>query len=123
MKDLRVARLEETKFKSADGTEIHGLVVNPLDSVAGRKPPALLRPHGGPQSQYACEFNFEAQLFAANGYTVIMPNPRGSTGRGEKYAMGIYADWGHRDVEDDLAAVDDAVARGLADLDRLGVGG
>ena len=124
LKDLRVARVDETKFKSADGTEIHGFVVNPLDAPAGRtKAPALLRPHGGPQSQYACEFQFEAQLFAANGYTVILPNPRGSTGRGEKFAMGIYADWGHRDVEDDLAAVDDAVGRGLADPDRLGVGG
>jgi dipeptidyl aminopeptidase/acylaminoacyl peptidase len=124
LKDLRIARVEETKFKSADGTEIHGFVVNPLDPpAAGTKPPALLRLHGGPQSQYACEFSFDAQLFAANGYTVIMPNPRGSTGRGEKFAMGIYADWGHRDVEDDLAAVDDAVARGLADPDRLGVGG
>jgi len=123
MKDLRVARAEETKFKSADSTEIHGFIVTPLDVTAGTKPPALLRPHGGPQSQYACEFSFEAQLFAANGYTVILPNPRGSTGRGEKFAMGIYADWGHRDVEDDLAAVDDAVTRGLADPDRLGVGG
>jgi dipeptidyl aminopeptidase/acylaminoacyl peptidase len=124
LKDLRLARVDETKFKSADGTEIHGFLVNPLEPpVAGTKPPALLRPHGGPQSQYACEFSFDAQLFAANGYTVIMPNPRGSTGRGEKFALGIYADWGHRDVEDDLAAVDDAVTRGLADPDRLGVGG
>ncbi len=124
IKDLRVARVDETKFKSADGTEIHGFLVAPVDAgAAGSKPPALLRPHGGPQSQYACEFNFEAQLFAANGYAVIMPNPRGSTGRGEKFAMGIYADWGHRDVEDDLAAVDDAVTHGQADPDRLGVGG
>jgi dipeptidyl aminopeptidase/acylaminoacyl peptidase len=52
-----------------------------------------------------------------------MPNPRGSTGRGEKFAMGIYADWGYIDVADDLAAVDDAVSRDLADPDRLGVGG
>jgi Dipeptidyl aminopeptidases/acylaminoacyl-peptidases len=110
MKDLRVARVDETKFKSADGTEIHGFIIGPLDAgAAGSKPPALLRPHGGPQSQYACEFQFEAQLFAANGYAVILPNPRGSTGRGETFAMGIYADWGHRDVEDDLAAVDDAI--------------
>ena len=124
MKDLRVARVDGTKFKSADATEIHGFFVNPLDRpAAGTQPPALLRPHGGPQSQYASEFSFEAQLFAANGYAVIMPNPRGSTGRGEKFAMGIYADWGHRDVEDDLAAVEDAVAHGLADPERLGVGG
>jgi len=123
VKDLRLARVEETKFKSSDGTEIHGFVVNPPDAFVGGKMSALLRPHGGPQSQYANEFDFEKQLFAANGYVVILPNPRGSTGRGTDFAMGIYADWGHRDVEDDLAAVDDAVARGLADPDRLGVGG
>jgi dipeptidyl aminopeptidase/acylaminoacyl peptidase len=124
LKDLRLARVEETKFKSADGTEVHGFLVRPVDSAVGEaKPPALLRLHGGPQSEYANEFSFEAQLFAANSYTVIMPNPRGSTGRGEKFAMGLFADWGHLDVEDDLAAVDDAVARGLADPDHLGVGG
>ncbi len=86
------------------------------------KAPALLRPHGGPQAQYACEFSFEAQLFASHGYAVILPNPRGSTGRGEAYAMGIYAAWGSVDVQDDLAAVDDAVARGIADPERLGRG-
>jgi dipeptidyl aminopeptidase/acylaminoacyl peptidase len=120
---IKLGRVEETKFKSKDGTEVHGFVVYPVDLAAGAKSPALLRPHGGPQSQYASAFDFEKQLFAANGYAVIMPNPRGSTGRGEKFAMGIFADWGHVDVEDDLAAVDDAVARGLADPDRLGVGG
>lgn len=120
---VKLATVEETKFKSKDGTEIHGFIFRPVEAVTGGKPPALLRLHGGPQSQYANEFNFERQLFAANGYAVIAPNPRGSTGRGEKFAMGLHADWGHLDVEDDLAAVDDAVARGLADPDRLGVGG
>ncbi len=123
MRELKLGRVEETKFTSADGTEVHGLLIHPVDEKAGAKNPALLRPHGGPQSQYANEFNFEAQLFAANGYAVILPNPRGSTGRGEKFAMGIYAAWGSVDVQDDLAAVDDAVARGIADPDRLGVGG
>jgi dipeptidyl aminopeptidase/acylaminoacyl peptidase len=118
---IKLAPVSETKFKSKDGTEIHGFIVRPIGASA--KTPALLRPHGGPQSQYANEFDFEKQLFAANGYAVIMPNPRGSTGRGEKYAMGIFAAWGSVDVEDDLAAVDDAVARGIADPDRLGVGG
>jgi dipeptidyl aminopeptidase/acylaminoacyl peptidase len=120
---IKLSPVEKTQFKSKDGTEIHGFVIRPNDSTGKIKSPALLRPHGGPQSQYAAEFNFDAQLFAANGYAVILPNPRGSTGRGEKFAMGIYADWGHVDVEDDLAAVDDAVARGIADPDRLGVGG
>ncbi len=120
---IQLGRVEETKFKSADGTEVHGFLVHPPNEMAGRKNPTLLRPHGGPQSQYANEFDFEKQLFAANGYAVVMPNPRGSTGRGTDYAMGIYASWGGVDVQDDLAAVDDAIARGIADPDRLVVGG
>lgn len=121
LKQVRLGRVEETRFPSVDGTEVHGFFVHPLDEKA--KAPALLRPHGGPQSQYASAFNFEAQLFASHGYAAILPNPRGSTGRGTDYAMGIYASWGHKDVEDDLAAVDDAVKRGVADPARLGVGG
>jgi dipeptidyl aminopeptidase/acylaminoacyl peptidase len=121
LSQIKLAPVSETKFKSKDGTEVDGFLVRP-NGVVG-KIPTLLRLHGGPASQYTNEFDFEKQLFAANGYAVIMPNPRGSTGRGEKYAMGIYAAWGSVDAEDDLAAVDDAVARGLADPDRLVVGG
>jgi dipeptidyl aminopeptidase/acylaminoacyl peptidase len=120
---IQLGRCEETKFKSKDETEVHGFVIHPPDEKSGPKIKALLRPHGGPQSQYACEFDFEKQLLAADGYVVVLPNPRGSTGRGTDYAMGIYANWGSVDVEDDLAAVDDVVRRGLADPDRLGVGG
>ena len=120
---VKLARTEETKFESKDGTEVHGFLVHPLDAPADHKGPALLIPHGGPQSQYSCNFDFWAQLYAARGYAVIKPNPRGSTGRGEKFALGIYGAWGGVDVQDDLAAVDDAVARGVADPDRLGVGG
>ncbi len=120
---VQLGRVEETKFKSPDGTEVHGFLVHPPNEKAGGKLPAILRPHGGPQSQYANEFDFEKQLFAANGYLVVLPNPRGSTGRGTDFAMGIFAAWGSVDVEDDLAAVDDAIARGLADPNRLGVAG
>jgi dipeptidyl aminopeptidase/acylaminoacyl peptidase len=83
----------------------------------------VLRIHGGPQSQFDYGFSFEWQLLAANGYTVLAANPRGGTGRGQDYGRAIYAAWGSVDVEDVLAAVDDAVARGLADPNRLGVGG
>lgn len=120
---IQLGRVEETKFKSPDGTEVHDFLVHPPNEKPDDRVPAILRPHGGPQSQYANEFDFEKQLFAAQGYAVVLPNPRGSTGRGTDYAMGIYADWGHRDIEDDLAAVDDAIARGVADANRLGVGG
>ncbi len=120
---VRLARVEETRFKSADGTEVHGFVIQPLDHPTGRKPPGLLRLHGGPASQYAAEFSFEQQLFAAHGYLVIAPNPRGSTGRGTAFSAALFGVWGGPDVADDLAAVDDAVARGLVDPTQLGVGG
>jgi len=121
--EVRMAKIEETSFKSEDGTEVHGFLARPPEAKPNEKLPALLRLHGGPQSQYTNAFDFSMQLFAANGYAVIAPNPRGSTGRGADYCKGIYADWGHKDVQDDLAAVDDAVARGIADPNRLGVGG
>ncbi|HEY6929443.1 MAG TPA: S9 family peptidase [Thermoanaerobaculia bacterium] len=121
--EVRLAKVDETNFRSSDGTEVHGFLFHPPDAGPGAKVPALLRLHGGPQSQYTNAFSFDLQLFAASGYAVIAPNPRGSTGRGTEYCRAIYADWGHRDVEDDLAAVDDAVAKGIADANRLGVGG
>ncbi len=73
--------------------------------------------------QFSHEFMFDWQLFAANGYAVVAVNPRGSSGRGFEFAKAIYADWGGVDTQDVLAAVDHAVAQGVADPERLGVGG
>ena len=123
MAELRLAPVEETSFKSKDGTEIHGFLLRPLDAPAGARSPALLRIHGGPVGQFAHRFNPEQQLFAANGYAVIACNPRGSSGRGLAFARAIFASWGDKDAEDVLAAVDDAVRRGIADPERLGIGG
>ena len=121
--DVKLGAVEETKATSKDGTEIHGFLVKPPDYQPGRRYPAVLRIHGGPVGQFEDSFDDEWQWIAANGYVVIAANPRGSSGRGEKFQSAIYADWGHRDVEDVLAAVDDAIARGLVDPDRLAVGG
>ena len=121
--EVRLGAVEETKFKSKDGTEIRGFLTKPPDYVPGKRYPAVLRLHGGPVGQFECSFEEEWQWFAANGYVVLAPNPRGSSGRGEKFQTAIYADWGNVDTQDALAAVDDAVARGIADPDRLGVGG
>ena len=114
---------EEFSCKAKDGNEVHGLLVKPPDYVAGRKYPTLLRIHGGPNGQDAHAFNFERQLFAANGYVVLAVNYRGSSGRGEKYQVAISADWGSKEVLDLQAAVDYAIASGIADPNRLGVGG
>jgi dipeptidyl aminopeptidase/acylaminoacyl peptidase len=119
---IDLAPVEDTVLRSKDGTEVHGFLLLPLGGATGRVP-TILRLHGGPQSQYDYGFSFEWQLLAANGYAVVATNPRGSTGRGQDYAKGIYAAWGTVDVQDVLSAVDDAVARGIADPNHLGVGG
>ncbi len=119
----RLAPVEDFSFRSADGTPVDGLLVKPLDYVPGRRYPAILRLHGGPVYQFSHEFMADWQAYAARGYVVIAPNPRGSSGRGFDFARAIYADWGRKDVQDVLAAVDHVVAAGIADPDRLGVGG
>jgi len=123
MSELQVAPTEEVSFKSKDGTEVHGLLTKPLGYTAGTKVPFLLRIHGGPNGQDAHIYSTERQFFAANGYAVMAVNYRGSAGRGQKFSRAIAADWGHLEVEDLEAGVDYAIRTGLADPDRLGVGG
>jgi dipeptidyl aminopeptidase/acylaminoacyl peptidase len=123
MAKVNIVTPDYVKFNSKDGTTIAGYLYKPLDYVAGKKYPALLRPHGGPVWAYYGEFDHSAQLCAANGYVVLEPNPRGSTGYGQDFAKAIYADWGNKDYQDDMAMVDYAIAQGLVDPDKLGVGG
>lgn len=120
---IRLAPVEEISFKSRDGTPINGFLVRPLDYRSGSRVPTVLRIHGGPVYQFSNQFDFTWQLLAAEGYAVLGANPRGSSGRGEKFSTAIWADWGNKDGQDVLAAVDYAVARGIADPERLGVGG
>jgi dipeptidyl aminopeptidase/acylaminoacyl peptidase len=120
---VKVSLPEYVKFKSKDGTIVAGYLYKPIDYVPGKRYPAILRPHGGPVWSYYAEYAHLPQLFAANGYVVLLPNPRGSTGRGEAYAKAIFADWGNKDFQDDMAMVDYAIAQGLVDPDKLGVGG
>ncbi len=124
LSEVRLAPVEEIGFKSKDGTDIHGFMVKPIDYRPGQRYPTILRIHGGPVWQFYNDFaNFDWQLLAANGYVVVAANPRGSSGRGEKFSTAIWADWGNKDGQDVLAAVDFAVAQGIADPNRLGVGG
>ncbi len=123
MAGLKLGTTEEFSCKAKDGNEVHGLIVKPPDYKAGQKYPTLLRIHGGPNGQDGHAFSFERQIFAANGYVVVAVNYRGSSGRGEKYQTAIAADWGDKEVLDLQAAIDHVIAIGLADPDRLGVGG
>jgi len=120
---IQLGELEYVQFKSSDDTPIAGYICKPPGYTVEKKYPAILWAHGGPVLEYFAEFEFRAQLFAANGYVVILPNPRGSSGYGQDFSASTFAGWGGKDVEDDLAAVDFAVAQGFADPARLGVGG
>src|SRR5229473_1958303 len=120
---LRLAQVDYVHFKSKDGTSIAGYLYKPLDYAPGKKAPTLLNPHGGPVGQYSASFYHLAQLYAANGYAVLLPNPRGSSGYGQKFCQAIFADWGNKDYQDDMAMVDYAIVQGIADPDKLGVGG
>ncbi|HYL84272.1 MAG TPA: S9 family peptidase [Candidatus Angelobacter sp.] len=123
MSQLKLTHGEYVHFKSKDGTTVSGYLYKPVDYVPGKKYPTILRPHGGPVWAYYAEFDHLPQLYAANGYVVLFPNPRGSTGYGQKYDQAIWADWGNKDFQDDMAMVDYAIEQGIADPEKLGVGG
>ena len=119
--EIQLGTTEGIEFKTPDGAEVHAVVTRPAGSSG--KMPTLLRIHGGPTGQDQYSFNFERELFAANGYVVVSPNYRGSNGRGETFMNAISGDWGNKEVVDVLAATDYVVEKGIADPDRLGIGG
>ncbi|MCX6566146.1 MAG: S9 family peptidase [Candidatus Aminicenantes bacterium] len=128
--ELRLGAVEDMSFRSKDGTEIHGMMVKPPSYEEGKTYPTLLWIHGGPnmQDDHALTFGLyplqlERQFFAAHGYVVLAINYRGGSGRGAEFTKSIFADWGNKEVADLLAGVDDAVRKGVADPDRLGLGG
>ena len=121
--ELNLVPTEDFTSKSKDGTEVHGLLTKPQGYKPGDKAPTILFIHGGPNGQDAHAFAFERQWFAAHGYAEINVNYRGSSGRGQAYAQSIFADWGHLEVIDLLGAVDEVVKMGVADPNKLGIGG
>lgn len=120
---LDLGTKRKVSFESADGTIVEAFITTPPDFVEGRRYPAVLDIHGGPVGQFAYGYDFGAQFLAANGYVVVQPNPRGSTGRGQEYVNAIYRTWGITDYQDVIAAVDHAIATGIADPERLAVTG
>jgi dipeptidyl aminopeptidase/acylaminoacyl peptidase len=127
---ITLGSVEDIAFKDKSGVEVHGQLVKPPGFVAGQRYPTILWIHGGPNGQddHSLELwgygpPLERQYFATHGYVVLAINYRGGTGRGAEYARTILADWGDKEVEDLIAGVDYAIARGIADPQRLGVGG
>jgi dipeptidyl aminopeptidase/acylaminoacyl peptidase len=118
---------EIVRWPSDDGVEVQGLLVKPVNYVTGERVPLIVHVHGGPtwawpNAFYASGHDW-AQLLAGRGYAVLMPNPRGSTGRGPAWANAIFADVGGGEYRDLMTGVDSMIERGIADPERLGVGG
>jgi dipeptidyl aminopeptidase/acylaminoacyl peptidase len=113
--------VEHLAFTGADGQAVEGWLMRPPTGAAPY--PTVLYIHGGPHSGFGHLFSFDFHMLAGAGYAVLFVNQRGSTGYGEAFASQIIGDWGNHDYRDLMAGVDEAVARGLADPERLGVCG
>jgi len=117
--------LDELSVESSDKTRVHAFVVKPPDFSESRKYPVLFLIHGGPQGAWGetWSYRWNPQVFAAAGYLVVMPNPRGSTGYGQKFIDDINGDWGGKVYDDIMAVVDHVAALPYADSDRMAAAG
>ncbi len=123
IKDFALAETNVIKWKGPDNFDVEGLLVKPLGYEEGKRYPLILQIHGGPYGRFSDTFNSRAQIWAANGYAVLMPNPRGSTGYGHKFTTANVGDWGGKDFKDIMAGVDAVIAKGVADPEKLVVMG
>ncbi len=117
---------ETLRWKSPDGTAVQGVLLKPLGYQEGERYPLVTIVHGGPTSLYAHSYiadYFMAPLLISNGYAVLLPNPRGSTGWGREFAEANLGDMGGGDLADILAGVDAVIEQGIADPERLGIAG
>lgn len=114
---------EEVHYRGKDGIEIAAILYKPQAGQPGRKYPAVLWIHGGPEGQDTFRFDGWAQFLAQSGYLVLEPNYRGSTGYGEKFRNLNVEDSGGAEMDDVAAGAEYLVTRDLADPKRLAIGG
>ncbi len=120
---LNLTEPEMIWYKSFDGRRIQAWVQKPPDFQAGKKYPLILDIHGGPHTAYGYVFDHEFQWMAAKGYVVLYPNPRGSTSYGQEFGNIIQYAYPGDDFKDLMAGVDELIARGWVDSEKLGVTG
>jgi dipeptidyl aminopeptidase/acylaminoacyl peptidase len=115
---------EAFEFSSFDGTRVQGFLTPPLRREAGRKYPLIVNIHGGPHGQQGPSFVHKSQVYAAQGYAVLMVNYRGSSGYGQKFADGTVDDQNGGEFKDVMAGLDYILSKTpYLDADRLGVEG
>ena len=112
LNQYQLTPLEEFWVDGAEGARVQSFVVKPPGFQADHRYPVLMLIHGGPQGAWgqSWSYRWNQQVFAAAGYVVVMPNPRGSTGYGQKFVDEINNDWGGRAFDDIMAVTDYVVA-------------
>ena len=112
------------RWTGEGGVEIEGVLMTPRGAEGPL--PTIVCVHGGPTWSWGAYFSDSepnAVLLASAGYACLLPNPRGSIGRGHAFAQGVIGDGGGVDYRDIMAGVDHCIAEGIADPDRLGIAG
>ncbi|MCG8470180.1 MAG: prolyl oligopeptidase family serine peptidase, partial [Gemmatimonadetes bacterium] len=119
-----MGRTELLTWTTEDGFEIEGLLTYPVGYRAGERVPLILNVHGGPAGVYSQSFTgspsiYMLQYFAQQGFAILRPNPRGSTGYGKDFRFANFQDWGYGDFRDLMTGVDRVVEMGVADPNEL----
>lgn len=124
MASLQVSSPEKFWFEASDGFKVQGWIFKPAGMVPGDQVPLILQIHGGPHAMYTGTYSHEMQTLLAQGYAVLMTNPRGSFGYGQDFAQACRGDFGGGDYRDLLDALDFALSQfDCIDETRLGVAG
>lgn len=124
LNNITLGQVEEVWYKSDfDGRDVQGWYVLPPNYDPAKKYPLLVENHGGPISNYGDRFSLEIQLYAADGYVVFYPNPRGSTSYGEEFGNLLYHNYPGNDYDDVMSGVDAMIEMGIVAEDALFVTG
>ena len=123
-----LGRQEVVRYRARDGLEIEGILVYPVGYEKGRRYPLMISVHGGPELHYtngwvSSSYMMPSQVFAGKGYAVFHPNYRSSTGYGVKFGLAGYEDPAGREFDDLADGIEFLVREGIADRDRVGLGG
>ena len=123
LENIKLARAERLKVSGWNDEAVESFVYYPADHDASKAYPTIFVLHGGPVSQHDTSFDVWAQLYAANGYIAVLPNPHGSSGYGQAFSYALNRQWGTPDFADVDATADHLVEAGISDKNKLGVGG
>ena len=121
--EISVLQPEIVTYESFDGNQIEAALLKPKGFQKGIRMPLIVLVHGGPAGRWSDRFDSWGQLLAQRGYAVLYPNIRGSVGYGHDFVTANRRDWGGGDFKDVMAGMDHMIEQGIADPDRLGIGG